>query len=94
MITKMFPEIDEVFAINKEELKKYFFPICSIDLSSLNPDWNETIHFLIFNEDPYNDETVKFFNHYCEDNSVGFKSTENKFEFLTEIGFMLSLIHI
>jgi len=88
MITKMFPEINEVFEEDNPELKKYFFPICTVDLSKLNPTWSDTVHFLMFNEDPYNEETVPFFNHYCEDNSIGFKIIDGKLKLLTDIRFM------
>ncbi len=88
MILKMFPEIAEVFQKPSKALEKYFFPICTVDLATLNPKWEGTVPFLLFNEDPYNEKTAKYFNHYCEDNTIGFKVKNGKVALLTDLKIM------
>lgn len=88
MITKMFPELEEVFEALQEEHQQYFFPICSVDLSSINPNWKETIHFILFNTDPYHEARFEFFNAVCSDNSIGFHLHNGKLALAADMSFM------
>ncbi|WP_207536464.1 hypothetical protein [Desertivirga arenae] len=84
---KPFPEASEVFLENIEEHSNLLFPVCSVDLSSVNRRWKGHIHLLQFNEDPYNTETAKFFNSYCKDNTIGFQVVNGKYKFLTDFRY-------
>lgn len=84
---KPFPEISDVFKDNVEKAKETMFPICTIDLSYINRKWNGNIHLLLFNEDPYNMDTLPYFTTYCKDNMIGFELINNKYNFLSDYGY-------
>lgn len=78
---KPFPEISEIFSDDLEQIKEILFPICSIDLSYVNRKWTGKIYLLQFNEDPYNPETVIYFNQYCKASTLGFIVNNSKYKF-------------
>jgi hypothetical protein len=84
-----FPELTSVFKEHTEALNNVFFPVLSIRLSSINKDWGTGfIHLIQFNEDPYNRDTVKYYNDYCKDNMLSFTLEEGKYSFNTDIRFL------
>lgn len=84
-----FPELNFVFNENTESLKNVFFPALSIRLSVINKDWGDGfIHLIQFNEDPYNRETVKYYNEYCKDNMLSFSLEHGKYTFNTDLKFL------
>jgi hypothetical protein len=84
-----FPDLSFVFKENTETLKNMFFPALSIRLSSINKDWgNGFIHLIQFNEDPYNRDTVKYYNEYCKDNTISFTLDDGKYTFNTDLRFL------
>jgi len=86
-IIKMFPETTDVFANRIEEHSKYLFPLFSIDLCIINPEWKGTVHMLEFNEDPYNRETISSFNEYCSDCMIGFDIIDGKYSFKSDFNY-------
>ena len=83
-----FPEIESVFDTDIENCKKVFFPVCSIRLGGINAKWgDEKIHMVQYNEDPYNEDTVKYFNEYCKDNMIAFDLSNGKYTFKTNFGY-------
>ena len=83
-----FPEIESVFDSDLENCKKVFFPVCSIRLGGINVKWgDEKIHIVQYNEDPYNEETVEYFNEYCKDNMIAFDLSNSKYSFKTNFGY-------
>lgn len=67
---------------HKEELAKaVFFPLCSIQLQALNPDWEGLAHFIYVFREP--DERLlaqKYTTKYCNDYSLGFDVLEDKYQ--------------
>jgi hypothetical protein len=84
---KMFPEAADVFADRVEEHSKFLFPIFSVDLNHINPQWTGKVYMLQFNEDPYNEETVGSFNDYCKDCMIGFDIINGKYSFKTDFKY-------
>lgn len=80
---KMFPEPADIFADKIDEHSKFFFPLFSVDLNQINPNWEGQIHMVQFNEDPYNTDTVDTFNDYCKDCMIGFDVNDGKYSFKT-----------
>lgn len=56
---KLCPTMDNVFsnAQNTEggQLQKFFFPLCSINLQHLNPQWSDVLHVIYYNAELFND---------------------------------------
>jgi hypothetical protein len=84
---KMFPEPVDIFADKIEEHSKFFFPLFSIDLGHINPDWAGQVHMVQFNEDPYNTDTVDTFNDYCKECMIGFDVIDGKYSFKTSFKY-------
>lgn len=83
----LLPEPIMVFFENVEEHSKYLFPLFTIDLRIINPLWNEKLHMLDFNEDPYNIKTVETFNEYCREEMIAFEVIEGKYKFMTSFNY-------
>lgn len=83
----LLPDPIMVFSANVDEHSKYLFPLFSIDLRIINPLWNETLHILDFNEDPYNIKTVETFNEYCKEEMIAFEVIEGKYKFMTSFNY-------
>ena len=84
---KMFPEPAAVFADKIEEHASLLFPLFSVGLKQINPEWSGSIHMLQFNEDPYNRDCVDTFNDYCKDNMIGFDVIDGKYSFKTDFRY-------
>lgn len=84
---KMFPDVSDVFADKVEEHAKLLFPLFSVDLNYINPNWTGLIHMVQFNEDPYNTDTVDTFNDYCKDCMIGFDVVDGKYFFKTDFNY-------
>ena len=83
----MFPDPKDVFADNVEQHAKVLFPLFSVDLNQINPDWTGQVHMLQYNEDPYNNDTVSSFNEYCDESTIGFNVIDGKYSFKTGFEF-------
>lgn len=84
-----FPELSFVFKENTEALQNVFFPALSIRLARINKAWGDDfIHLVQFNEDPYNQDTVKYYTSYCKDNMLSFTLDNGKYTFDTDLGFL------
>lgn len=84
----IFPEIEEVFETDLDKCREFFFPVCSIALSDINEAWgDDKIHLIQFNEDPYNQDTAKYFTDYCKDCMISFELRNGKYKFQTDFGF-------
>ncbi len=84
---KMFPEPADVFADKVKEHAEVLFPLFSIDLKEINPEWSGEIHMLQFNEDPYNKERVETFDDYCDEYMFGFDVIDGKYSFKTDLKY-------
>jgi hypothetical protein len=84
---KMFPEPEEIFADKIEEHSKFFFPLFSVDLKQINPNWEGQVYMLQFNEDPYNIDRVPTFNAYCKSCMLGFDVIDGKYSFKTSFEY-------
>jgi hypothetical protein len=84
---KMFPDPKDVFAGNVEQHANVLFPLFSVDLQQINPDWTGQVHMLQYNEDPYNPDTVSSFNEYCQEYMIGFDVIDGKYLFKTGFEF-------
>lgn len=83
----MFPEPANVFAENIDAHAKVLFPLFTVDLSVINPEWTGQLHMLQFNEDPYFQGTVASFNEYCKENMIGFDVIDGKYRFKTDFSY-------
>jgi len=84
----MFPAIEDVFSADIEKCRKVFSPFYSLKLSDINFNWGEEkIHLVQFNEDPYNQSTVQYFNEYCKGNMIAFDLRNGKYQFKTDFGY-------
>ena len=85
---EIFPSIKSVFDSELDKCNEVFFPVCSIRLGDIRKEWgDEKIHLVQFNEDPYNTDTVKYFNEYCKDNMIAFDLNDGKYRFKTDFGY-------
>ncbi|MCS3800256.1 hypothetical protein [Niastella sp. OAS944] len=84
---KMFPDPVDVFADKVEQHAKVLFPLFSVDLKQINPEWEGYIHMLLYNEDPYNDDRVDTFNEYCQESMIAFDVIDGKYLFKTGFEF-------
>ena len=86
-IKNLFPEGREIFHNRIEDHSKYLFPLFTINLNEINPEWVGEIHMLEFNEDPTNTEVDSSFNEYCKDRMVGFDVIDRKYSFKTDFNY-------
>ncbi|MBX7155856.1 MAG: hypothetical protein U0Y96_03760 [Candidatus Kapaibacterium sp.] len=84
---KMFPDSINVFADKVHEHENVLFPLFSVELSYINPEWSGQVHMLQFNEDPYNTGTADTFNEYCKDCMIGFDVVDGKYSFKTDFRY-------
>lgn len=56
---KIFPEYEDVFYDDPENHKKYFLPVCSINLKFFQPENDQWLHFVSVKE-IYDGASVKF----------------------------------
>ena len=75
-----FPEINDVFKTEKENLDLVFFPLCSINLKKVIPNRDEWIHFV----DVWNNGEVDeaFFHEYRTRDIIRFQLENSKYKYL------------
>ena len=73
---KAFPEPDTVFVTDVKKHLQHFLPLASVDLSKINPDWSDTVHFIVpigSDDGTTGETTTEFHTYYSCDNWVGFQ---------------------
>lgn len=63
---------------------QYFLPLASVDLSKLNPEWVDTVHFIVPIEPAdgvVGETTQEFHTYYSKDNWVGFRNSAGRYEY-------------
>ncbi len=77
----IFPDRDKVFVSVSEQVDKVFFPLCSVNMNLINPDWHFWGHFVyVFREQEENIFLSKYYTEYCGDYSLGFDFVEGKYD--------------
>ncbi|MFM7851110.1 MAG: hypothetical protein ACKO96_04150, partial [Flammeovirgaceae bacterium] len=84
---KFFPETSDVFFENVELCDKHFYPLVTIDLSTVDKELSGLIHIVYSNNDPYSDESEKYYTDYCNNDLMIFDLVDNKLKFKGEFGF-------
>jgi hypothetical protein len=77
----IFPVRDKVFISVSELIENVFFPLCSINMNLINPDWHFFGHFVyVFREQEENKKLSKYYTEYCGDYSLGFDLVNGKYD--------------
>lgn len=79
----IFPEISDVFASDANEHRKYLLPLLTVDLSSINADWDGPIHFVEPIEPysgPIGEGTQKYHTYLCREEWIGYKIINGKYQ--------------
>ena len=89
---QVFPKAEDIFVKEQLWLKNHFFPLMSIDLAEINPDWAGQKVYMLFLLESYEFYIVKnenkYHNEYTAPNWFAFRLTDdNKFEFLGKEGY-------
>jgi hypothetical protein len=84
---KFFPETKDVFYDNIELCDKHFYPLVTIDLSTVDKELSGLIHIVYSNNDPYSDESAKYYSDYCNNDSLSFDIIDNKLKFKGDFGY-------
>lgn len=87
---KIFPEYEEVFYDDLENHKKYFLPLCSINLQCIFPNRDEWLHFVSVKEiydGRVGQNTSKYHTEYTREDSFGFNVIEGKYKFDSDWNF-------
>lgn len=75
-----FPKLEDVFQELSPLHKKVFFPLCSVQMSLINPDWDFYGHFVyVYREAEENSQYARFHTPYCGDYSLGFDVVDKKY---------------
>jgi hypothetical protein len=75
-----FPKLKEVFEDLSSLHKKVFFPLCSIQMSLINPEWDFYGHFVyVYREAEENSHYARYHTPYCNDYSLGFDVLDKKY---------------
>jgi len=75
-----FPKRAEVFHSLTSLHEKIFFPLCSIKMSLLNPNWDFYGHFVyVYREAEENLHYARYHTPYCSDYSLGFDVVDKKY---------------
>lgn len=76
----LFPERSAVFASVTPTHEMVFFPLCSVNMRILNPEWDFEAHFVYVYREPVEDVCLtKYYTTYCGDYSLGFDCLEGKY---------------
>jgi hypothetical protein len=76
----LFPKLTEVFQNLSPLHEKVFFPLCSIQMSLINPDWDFYGHFIyVYREAEENKRYARYHTPYCGDYSLGFDVVDKKY---------------
>lgn len=78
---ELFPDRKTVFANIAKLHKEVLFPLCSIKMSLLNPDWTFRAHFIYVYREPEENLTYsRYYTPYCGDYSLGFDLIGEKYD--------------
>ncbi|WMX15502.1 hypothetical protein [Aureispira sp. CCB-E] len=84
-----FPKLEDVFHEVSLLHRQVFYPLCSIKMSLLNPDWNFYGHFIyVYREVEENIRLVRFHTAYCDDYSLGFDVIDNKYTLQSKMNLL------
>lgn len=76
-----FPLLENVFQEMTALPQGVFFPLCSIRMNLLNPDWDFYGHFVyVYREAEENKRLARYHTPYCDDYSLGFDVVNNKYQ--------------
>lgn len=76
----LFPNLKDVFQELSSLHEKVFFPLCSVQMSLINPDWDFYAHFIyVYREAEENAHYVRYHTPYCDDYSLGFDVVDKKY---------------
>lgn len=81
---KIFPEYHDVFYDDLENHKKYFLPLCSINLGFLPENKDQWLHFVSVKEiydGRVGENTTPFHTEYTKCDMLGFDIIDNKYKF-------------
>ncbi|KGR84900.1 hypothetical protein [Lysinibacillus odysseyi] len=81
---KPFPSYEEVFYDELEQHKKYFLPICSINLQCVDPEWDEWLHIVSVKEihdGCVGENTKEFHTRFTTEDTLGFNIIDGKYQF-------------
>lgn len=81
---KPYPKYEEIFYDDIENHKKYFLPICSINLKFMFPERDEWVHFISVKEiyeGCLGENTFDFHTAYTKQNMFGFDIIDGKYKF-------------
>jgi hypothetical protein len=79
-----YPKYEDVFYDDIENHKKYFLPICSINLKFMFPDRDEWFHFISVKEiyeGCVGENTFDFHTEYTKEDMFGFDIIDGKYKF-------------
>ena len=71
-----FPDPATVFASDVEKHLRHFLPLATVDLSKINPEWSDTVHFIVPigpEDSGIGEITPEFHTYYSCYNWVGFQ---------------------
>lgn len=83
-LIKIFPEYEDVFYDDIENHKKYFLPICSINLKIIDPSENQWLHIVSVKEifdGQIGDSTSQYHTRFTKADMLGFDVIDGKYKF-------------
>lgn len=86
----IFPEYEDVFYDDIENNKKYFLPICSLNLTALGEATNKWVHFISVKElyqGRVGEKKSKHYTQYTKADMFGFDVIEGKYKFDADWSF-------
>lgn len=86
-LIKIFPEYEDVFYDDLENHKKYFLPICSINLKIINPSEDQWLHIVSVKEiydGCVGENKPEYHTEYTKADMFGFDVIEGKYKFDTD----------
>jgi hypothetical protein len=84
---QLFPEINQVFADNLDTYGKFFMPIATIDLASVNASWKGKIHAVYFANCPQSKVSYKSYNDHVDEYMVSFDIRNDKYSIKTSFDY-------
>ena len=81
---KPYPAYEDVFYDDIENHKKYFLPICSVNLKFMYPERDEWVHFISVKEiyeGCVGENTTKYHTKYTKEDMFGFDIIDGKYKF-------------
>ena len=82
-----FPKIEDVFYQDIELCDKHFYPLVTIELSVVDKNMNGHIHVVYSNNDPYSEESMKYYTDNCNNDSLAFDMVDGKLKFKGDFGY-------